>query len=66
MAPPVLVTITSAIGFGTPRFRQAAEIPIVLLAGVALSALLQTRADRRRPLVGRRAGMEQVTAPGGG
>ena len=38
LAPLVVVTITSAVGYGTPRFRQAAEVPIVLLAAIALSA----------------------------
>ncbi len=47
LAPIVVVTITSAIGYGTPRFRQAAEIPIVLLAAVALGAALDALRQRR-------------------
>jgi Dolichyl-phosphate-mannose-protein mannosyltransferase len=51
LAPVVVVTITSAIGYGTPRFRQAAEIPIVLLAAVTLSAAVDVLARRRgRPV----------------
>ena len=37
-APLVLVALSSALGFGTPRFRAAAEVAIVLLASVALAA----------------------------
>jgi 4-amino-4-deoxy-L-arabinose transferase-like glycosyltransferase len=50
LVPVLLVTITSAIGFGTPRFRQAAEISLVLLAAVALTGGVlprRARADRR-------------------
>ncbi len=47
LAPIVMVTITSAIGYGTPRFRQAAEVPIVLLAAVALSAGVDALGRRR-------------------
>jgi len=36
LSPLVLVTLTSAIGYGTPRFRAAAEVAIVLLASVTL------------------------------
>jgi 4-amino-4-deoxy-L-arabinose transferase-like glycosyltransferase len=35
LAPAVLVTLSSVAGFGMPRFRHAAEIPLVVLAGVA-------------------------------
>jgi 4-amino-4-deoxy-L-arabinose transferase-like glycosyltransferase len=48
-APVVLVTVTSALGFGTPRFRQAAEISIVLLGSVAAAdglAALRRRLGR--------------------
>jgi 4-amino-4-deoxy-L-arabinose transferase-like glycosyltransferase len=38
LAPLLLVTITSVLGFGTARFRHAAEIPIVTLAAVAVTA----------------------------
>ena len=43
----IVVTLTSAIGYGTPRFRHAAEVSIVLLAGVALSAGAGARAPAR-------------------
>ncbi len=39
VAPVLLVTIVSALGWGITRFRHAAEISIVILAAVALSAL---------------------------
>jgi hypothetical protein len=44
LAPAVLATISSAIGYGVPRFRHAFEISIVVLAAFALVTL----ADRRR------------------
>jgi 4-amino-4-deoxy-L-arabinose transferase-like glycosyltransferase len=50
LAPVALVTVVSAAGFGTPRFRQAAEVVLVLLAAVAL-----TRLSARRPRAGRSA-----------
>jgi uncharacterized membrane protein YoaK (UPF0700 family) len=43
LSPIVLVTVVSAAGFGTPRFRQAAEVVLVLLAAVALTRLLGRR-----------------------
>jgi hypothetical protein len=53
-APVVLVTITTALGFGTPRFRAAAEITIVLLASVAIGAAIEamrrSRGARGKPL----------------
>jgi Dolichyl-phosphate-mannose-protein mannosyltransferase len=51
---PVLVTIASASGFGTPRFREAAEVAIVLLAslgiGAAVDAMRRRRGTRPAPL----------------
>src|SRR3954467_13341231 len=44
LAPALLVTISSAIGYGNPRFRHAFEISIVVLAGAAVVAV----AERRR------------------
>jgi 4-amino-4-deoxy-L-arabinose transferase-like glycosyltransferase len=44
LAPLAAVTVTSAVGWGLPRFRHAAEVPIVVLASVAVVAL----ADRLR------------------
>lgn len=46
LAPIVIVTVTVAITFGSPRFRAPAEIAIVVLAATALDAL----ANRRHPL----------------
>jgi 4-amino-4-deoxy-L-arabinose transferase-like glycosyltransferase len=43
LAPVALVTIVSALGWGITRFRHAAEISIVILAAVALSAALERR-----------------------
>jgi 4-amino-4-deoxy-L-arabinose transferase-like glycosyltransferase len=45
LVPALLVTISSAIGYGNPRFRHAFEMSIVVLAGSALVAL----ARRRQP-----------------
>jgi 4-amino-4-deoxy-L-arabinose transferase-like glycosyltransferase len=47
LAPFVVVCVSSAAGFGLPRFRQAAEIPIVVLAAVAVSELLRRRSQAR-------------------
>ena len=44
LTPVVLVTFASALGYGTPRFRQAAEVAIVILAGVALARLFSRSA----------------------
>lgn len=46
LTPIVLVTIASVIGYGTPRFRHAAEIPLLVFGGVAVTRVLdwaQTR-----------------------
>jgi hypothetical protein len=51
-SPAVVVTISSVLGFGLPRFRHAAEIALVVLAGVALSRLpelIRARRARRGP-----------------
>jgi dolichyl-phosphate-mannose-protein mannosyltransferase len=39
LAPIALAIVTSALGYGTWRFRQAAEVALVTLAGVALAQL---------------------------
>ncbi len=39
LAPVVLVTVVSALGYGVPRFRHPAEITIVVLAAIAMSRL---------------------------
>jgi hypothetical protein len=45
--PFVVVSITAVTGYGVPRLRHAAEIPLVVLAGVAISHLLARVAARR-------------------
>jgi hypothetical protein len=47
LAPAVLVTLSSAIGWGVPRFRHAFEMSLVVLAAVALVALGERLAERR-------------------
>ena len=47
LAPFVVVCVSTAAGFGLPRFRQAAEISIVVLAAVAVSGLLARRSQAR-------------------
>lgn len=47
VAPAVLVTLASVVGYGVTRFRLAAEIPIVVLASLTLLEL-QRRARARR------------------
>jgi hypothetical protein len=43
LAPFLLVTITSLVGYGLTRLRCAAEIPLVVLAGLALSRIRMRR-----------------------
>jgi 4-amino-4-deoxy-L-arabinose transferase-like glycosyltransferase len=53
LAPVVLVAVVSMLGYGTPRFRVPAEIPIVVLASVAIVAVAEARAGtprRREPV----------------
>jgi hypothetical protein len=47
LAPALLVTFSSAIGYGNPRFRHAFELSIVVLAALALVRLAQRRASAR-------------------
>ena len=49
LAPVLLVTIVSALGWGITRFRHAAEVSIVILAAVALSALYDRLPKRQAP-----------------
>jgi 4-amino-4-deoxy-L-arabinose transferase-like glycosyltransferase len=42
LAPVVLVVLVAILGYGTPRFRVPAEIPIVVLAAVTLSRVRRT------------------------
>jgi 4-amino-4-deoxy-L-arabinose transferase-like glycosyltransferase len=46
-SPFVVVSITAIAGYGVPRLRHAAEIPLVVLAGVAIPTLLERVAERR-------------------
>src|SRR4051812_12276980 len=65
-APVVLVTAVSLAGYGDIRFRQAAEVPLVLLAAVALDRLASPRG--RSPLPSRPPGSPRPShapAPGG-
>jgi Dolichyl-phosphate-mannose-protein mannosyltransferase len=39
LAPVVLVVVTSALGYGTWRFRQAAEVALVVLAAAGITQL---------------------------
>jgi 4-amino-4-deoxy-L-arabinose transferase-like glycosyltransferase len=48
LAPALLVTLVSAAGYGVPRFRQAFEPSLVVLAAVALVAIGERLAQRRR------------------
>jgi 4-amino-4-deoxy-L-arabinose transferase-like glycosyltransferase len=51
LSPFVVVTVSSALGFGLPRFRHAAEIAIVVLAGVCavrIPALVRSFRARRQ------------------
>lgn len=43
VAPLVLVTVVAATTYGTTRFRAAAEVPIVVLASVALAGAWERR-----------------------
>src|SRR5215211_3707841 len=47
LAPVALVFASTVIAYGVPRFRHAAELVIVILAGVAVAALIDRRAARR-------------------
>jgi MYXO-CTERM domain-containing protein len=47
MAPIVMVTVVSALTWGTSRFRAAADVPVVVLAAVGVSWLAAARAARR-------------------
>jgi 4-amino-4-deoxy-L-arabinose transferase-like glycosyltransferase len=43
LAPVALVIVVSILGYGTPRFRVPAEIPLVVLAAVAIDAVVRAR-----------------------
>jgi hypothetical protein len=48
LAPVVMVSLVSIASYGSTRFRAAAEVPLVVLAAVALDAAVRRIADRRR------------------
>jgi hypothetical protein len=47
LAPPLVVTVTSALGYGVPRLRHAAEITLVVLAAAGIERLWVLWAERR-------------------
>jgi 4-amino-4-deoxy-L-arabinose transferase-like glycosyltransferase len=65
LAPVIAVTLSSAAGFGLPRFRQAAEISIVVLAAVAVGALSARRSSAARGHPGATAPDPTGSAPAG-
>jgi 4-amino-4-deoxy-L-arabinose transferase-like glycosyltransferase len=63
MSPVVLVTVTAAVGYGFLRFREPAEITLVVLAGITIDELLRRFIRRRRGrLVGRGSPSPQSAA----
>ena len=48
MAPVAMVTLSSVLSYGLQRFRFAAEVALVVLAAVAIVALAEHLAERRR------------------
>jgi 4-amino-4-deoxy-L-arabinose transferase-like glycosyltransferase len=52
LAPVAMVVVTSAVGYGVPRLRHAAEIPLVVLAAVGIERIqgwLSSPSAIRRP-----------------
>jgi 4-amino-4-deoxy-L-arabinose transferase-like glycosyltransferase len=49
LAPIVLVTVLSALTYGTSRFRAGADVSLVLLAAVAIERAREWLARRREP-----------------
>jgi hypothetical protein len=41
LSPAALVVVVALLGYGTPRFRAPAEIPLVVLASVAIARLVR-------------------------
>ena len=56
LVPFALVTLISAFGYGTIRFRVPAEVSIVVLAAVAIDALWRRRRSRQDHEAGAEAG----------
>ena len=48
----VTVAITAAVSIGDPRYRAAAEVPLVLLAAVGIDAMIR---QKRKPASARRS-----------
>jgi 4-amino-4-deoxy-L-arabinose transferase-like glycosyltransferase len=46
--PFIAVSIAAVVGYGVPRLRHAAEIPLVVLAGIAIPSLLTRLSERRQ------------------
>lgn len=46
LSPVLVVSITSAMGFGMPRFRHAGELAVIVLAAVAIERFLPARGGR--------------------
>ena len=63
LAPILLVVLTTTLVWGLPRLRYAAEIPLLVLAGVTLAHLLGAR-PARSPRWPRRAAAPDGPAPG--
>jgi dolichyl-phosphate-mannose-protein mannosyltransferase len=47
LAPAALVVIVALLGYGTPRFRVPLEVPIVVLAALAIDAVARARTRSR-------------------
>jgi hypothetical protein len=47
--PLITVTLTTLLAYGSARFRHSAELPLVVLAAVALDQLLRRGAARAQP-----------------
>lgn len=68
LAPCVLITVTSATGYGAPRFAQAGLVAVALLAGGGLRlacARLALRRSAREPSRSRPRGSPASPAPSG-
>lgn len=52
LVPPAVVTIVTVLGYGYPRFRHSADLVIVVLAGLALTHLLERRRGATGPASG--------------
>jgi ABC-type Fe3+-siderophore transport system permease subunit len=48
-APFITVTLTTLLAYGSARFRHSAELPLVVLAAVALDQLLRLGAASAEP-----------------